>query len=340
MKKMPLVFLLFISHGLFAQLATEDFRITLPEKKIKNSLYNEITFLDSRPDTSNMGIVQLGTFNKKAEVIPKKHISLQIVDVLNALNDTSAKDGKLLFHLRHFNFAEITGGMNEKGYCYLHAELYTYTSGLYVRLGIIDTVLEVKALDVTNLLFKKASNIISGFISKIIPEKPMEGAWVNLIGEIKNLDRLEKLSIPLYITDAFAEGIYLSYASLADQKPEHQAIVKMNGKEIQSVRIKDKAGNPQPIKERNIYAVVYNGTPYVNTDYGYYPLHKRNGDFYFIGKAKATANGSEASTAALFFGILSVVMVNNTDTYEMKLDHNNGAFMRIRRMGNTARGGY
>ncbi len=38
------------------------FEIELPEQKIANSLYNNIEYIDSRYDTSNMGIVQLGAF--------------------------------------------------------------------------------------------------------------------------------------------------------------------------------------------------------------------------------------------------------------------------------------
>src|SRR5689334_3925025 len=107
----------------FAQRATEDYTITLPEQKISNSLYRNISYLDSRYDTSNMGIVQLGAFNRKARVIPKVPFSMQLTTVLQAMTDSSAKDGELLFQLRQFNFAEITGAMSERGYCYLRADL-------------------------------------------------------------------------------------------------------------------------------------------------------------------------------------------------------------------------
>src|SRR4030095_15995724 len=107
--------LICVTHT-YAQRTTEDFNITLPEQKVSNSLYKTISFLDSRTDTTNMGAVQLGAFNRQARVVPKVHISNQLVNVLNALNDSTAKDGELLFQLRQLSFAEITGALNEKGY--------------------------------------------------------------------------------------------------------------------------------------------------------------------------------------------------------------------------------
>src|SRR5262245_4098183 len=98
MKKIPVLLcaLSGICTNLLAQNRTEDFMITLPEQKITGSLYKTISYLDSRYDTSHMGIVQLGAFNKKARVVPKTHFSVQLQQVLNALTDSTAKEGELL----------------------------------------------------------------------------------------------------------------------------------------------------------------------------------------------------------------------------------------------------
>lgn len=62
--------LLSFAH-LCSQRLTENFEITLPDQKVEHSLYRTIECIDSRYDTTFMGIIQLGAFNKKAKVIPE-----------------------------------------------------------------------------------------------------------------------------------------------------------------------------------------------------------------------------------------------------------------------------
>ena len=61
--------LFFASTALHAQKQIKEFAFTLPEATITNSLYNSIELMDSRHDTSNFGIVQLGAFNRKVQVV-------------------------------------------------------------------------------------------------------------------------------------------------------------------------------------------------------------------------------------------------------------------------------
>src|SRR5687768_15227488 len=75
---------------------TKDFELNLPSKKVNASLYNSIGFLDSRPDTTHMGIVQLGVFNKKARVVSKTTFDKQLENVLFELTDSTAKESTLL----------------------------------------------------------------------------------------------------------------------------------------------------------------------------------------------------------------------------------------------------
>src|SRR3954466_7098024 len=100
-----------------------DFSIALPAQKVKNSLYNKIELMDSRYDTSFFGSVFLGGFMKP--VVPVVRMHQQMVNVMKALTDETAKDGELLLQFRKFSFGRYgSGQMSEKGYCYLKATLY------------------------------------------------------------------------------------------------------------------------------------------------------------------------------------------------------------------------
>jgi hypothetical protein len=324
-------FLLMVSAGLLAQPATEDYTITLPETKVPNSLYKTIMFLDSRYDNSNMGIVQLGAFNRKAKVIPRTSLATQLNNVMNALTDETAIDRELVFQLRQFSFAEITGAMSERGYCYLRASLYAKTGELsYQKINSIDTVILIKAMDVTRALFRNGSKVVTGFIAAGLLEKG-DGDESYSFTDIVNIDSLEKRKIKLYNVPGYADGLYLNYESFMKQEPDKKAEVEMRKEKISSVKAIDEQGKSEKVKSKDIYAVVTGGKIFIATDYGYYPLRKENDDFYFTGKAKVTAKSGDVIAASLFFGVIGGLIASNAEaTFLMKIDHLNGGFIRIR----------
>ena len=74
MKKLTLPFFIFLSVPLVicAQKRTEDFQLILPEKKVQNSLYNSIRFIDARYDTSLVGIIQRRALNNPVILVTRK----------------------------------------------------------------------------------------------------------------------------------------------------------------------------------------------------------------------------------------------------------------------------
>jgi hypothetical protein len=322
--------LLLTCTALFSQNRTEDFEITLPEKKVENSLYKTIQFIDSRYDTAHMGIVQLGAFNKKAKVVPKIPFAIQLAGVMNALTDATAKDGELLFQLRQFNFAELTGAMSEKGYCYLRAWLYSHKNGQYQVIASIDTVILIKAMDVTRALFRNGSKTITNFIADNLLREAT-GSQHYSLNDIMRIDSIEKRNIPLYTTPVLKEGLYETYRSFFDQIPDRQITAELKEGKPASVKAINKDGKAEKVKAKDIYAIVYQGKPYIATDYGYYPLQKLNDDFYFTGKAEVNAKAGDVIAAGFFFGIIGGLIASDAEaTFEMKIDHINGGFIRLR----------
>ncbi|MEO6219895.1 MAG: hypothetical protein ABIO81_05670 [Ginsengibacter sp.] len=85
------------------------------------------------------------------------------------------------------------------------------------------------------------------------------------------------------------------------------------------------------VKAKDVYAIVYNGQPFIATEYGYYLLQKINEDFFFTGKAKVSAKTGDVIAASLFFGILGGLIASDSESiFEMKIDHSNGGFIRMK----------
>lgn len=334
MKKIIIIiFLGLCANTLFSQNLTKDFKIALPEYKIQKSRYSSIDYLDSRIDTSKMGIIQRGAFNRKAKVITKVPISIQLKNVIQSLTDSSANDGELLFQLRQLTFAEITGAVSEKGYCYLKAVLYSKNNYQYQKLESIDTLILIKSMDVTKPLFKSASKTITDFLANNLLKESIDSNYYSF-NDIQEIDSIEKRKIKIYNTDTYAEGLYYNYQSFSCQKPDKQANVEVgkDGK-ISRVKIPNSENKMIKVKPKDIYAIVYNGKPYITTKFGYYPLQKSDDDFYFVGKTKVSANTGDVAAASVILGVIGALLASDaSSTFVMMLDHNNGGFIHIREL--------
>lgn len=330
--------IVFIKISAFAQNHNRKFEISLPEIKISGSYYNRIIFLDSRKDTSQIGVVQTGAFNRKANVITKTPLAFQFNALMNALVDSTAKEGELVLQLRQLSFAEITGAVSEKGYFHFRTNLYVKSGEGYKPLSNIDTVIILKSSwDVTSGLFRNSSKLINNFISNSLLQVPSPATSL-LFSDIVNIDSTEKTMIKIYIDTVWKNGIYLNWNSFKNQMPDNTIIAAdIKSGKLSAVKIKGLDGKPRKVKLKNMYAVVYNGLPFIATDYGYYPLEKRNGDFFFTGKEKVSSNSGDVIAASVFFGIIGGLLASDAAaTFDMKIDHLNGGFIRLREMKNIS----
>lgn len=327
------IFILFFSGIAHAQL-TEKISFTLPSHKVTNSLYNKISFVDSRIDTTNMGIVQKGAFNRQAIVIAKESLAIQFNNILSALIDSSSKSQELLLQLRQLSFAEITKSFSEKGYFYLHAILYAKTNMGYQKISETDTLTTISAMDVTNGLLKKGSETISNFIASNLDKKPL-GTTVYSYNEIVKIDSTEKSNLKVYTTTTYKDGLYLTYKSFCNQIPDAQITVTGDTVTKSNVKFTDKTGELKKLKAGNAYAIVYKGKPYIITSFDYYPLKKIDNDFFFTGKISVKPKSdlvNPAMYSAVGGAIGGLIMASNseTTTAEVKINYINGDFIKMK----------
>ena len=315
-----------------AQSATETFAITLPSTKVAGSLYKTVRLVDVRPDKEQLGIVQLGAFNRKAKVITETPLDEQLSGVMTALTDSTAGDGELFLLLRQLSFAEVTGAMSERGYCHFRAVLFAKTGDSFQKLDRVDTVITVKSMDVTKGLLRQGSRIITELLSTNLAKAPEGPAYSS--GDVVHFESLEKKNIVLYTATAYRDGIYKTYRSFADQRPDEETLTvefAKDGKAVAVKRVNDK-GKKERIYAKDMYAFVYTGQPYVATDLGYYPLVKKEDDFFFTGKAKTTAGSGDVAMASLFFGVIGGLIASapGNAVFDMKIDYAGGGFIRLK----------
>lgn len=323
----------FITVSVAGQKNTETLEIRLPEQKVANSLYKTIRVIDKRLDTTHYGIIQKGAFNRKLKVITEVPLEQQLSSVLNAFNDPSAKEGELVLLIRQFNLAEVTGAIAEKGYCQFRAVLFGSSNGAYQEITRIDTVITVNALDVTKALLRQGSQCFVDFIGHHLTSVP-GGKIIGDMNGIASIDILEKSGIPVYTTSQYKEGAYRTWNDFAQQTPasEELYIEFWKSGNTKSVQMKNKKGKFAEIDLDDWYAFIYKDKLYINTEFGIYPLEKKDNDFYFTGKSRSSAKAGEVVAAQLFFGIMGglIASAGGVGLFDMKIDHLTGAFIRIK----------
>ncbi|AMR32688.1 hypothetical protein A0256_15295 [Mucilaginibacter sp. PAMC 26640] len=306
------------------------FEPKLSAAKTPHSLYNSITLLDSRPDTS-FGFVKTGAFNRTAAVFTKHPLKKELTSVFSSLTDADVATNGLLLHLRQFSFAELTRGMSEIGYCTFRADLYAQKLDKFQRVASIDTVFTLRSsIDVTNGLLEKGRDTLTGFIQSNLLRQPADTVMYSY-NDVAKMDSIEKRKITVYTTSVYNDGLYLNFQSFKAQIPDKAITVTSAYPYAGNVKALDDKGKLRDIKLNKTYALVYKGEPYVVTSFGLYLLKKVNDDFFFTGKAKVTASTGTMIVSSMF-GLLGGLLTSGSDeaTFDMKIDHKNGALIKLK----------
>ncbi|MBL7918026.1 MAG: hypothetical protein JNM96_06490 [Bacteroidia bacterium] len=318
--------------NLTAQEKTKYFQLSAPAKKLTKSNYNSVKFIDNREDTTNFGIVRIGALNKEAAVVTPIGIGEQLNQLLFELNPENSGKGEILFQLRKLKFIEKAEGLKEFGYCFFRANMYTYSGDKYRQIAIIDTFLTVESRDVTKLIFEKTDKaIVKFFLSSL--EKDTANTTAYTREEIANIDEVEKQKIKLYNVDVLTDGIYSTFQTFRDQTPDFTLFsITFEDGEISEIKARNKNGKVKKMKSDNVYAIVNKGKAYISAEFGFYPLVKNNNDFYFIGddkqhyiKGQIVKSHSLLDPTEYVYSPLPL-----TSQYEIKVDHLNGKFMRVK----------
>lgn len=321
-----------------AQKRIEDFQINIPEERNVKSAFKTITLIDARPDTTNVGIVQKGAFNAKAKVIPVTPLRDQLQNLLAAMTNQESQEGELVLYLKQFYFAEVTGAISEKGYCYFQAYLFSKNKEEKFQLvDEIDSVIVHSSMDVTKATMKKGSALVSNFILKNLYNKDNSNIAYSY-EELKKYDKIAKQELPLYSSAIVPDGLYTNFQNFRELIISNIPVanIKTTPDGAKAYKVYTKINDKEKeVDKSDYYAMVYKGTPYVYSemDRAFLKMTKKNddNDYYFTAKAKATAKTGNIIAASAFFGIIGgLIAADAKSEFEMKLDYLNGGFMPVR----------
>ncbi|MFO0355785.1 MAG: hypothetical protein ACK50A_02435 [Sphingobacteriaceae bacterium] len=165
MKKISIIYLLALS-AVFTSSAQDKikyFELALTDQKPVNSLYRAIKLLDSREDTSNYGLVRVGTLDKEAAVQSNGSLETQLNTILSKATASVCGNNELLFQLRRLKFVEKAEADKEYGYFFFRANIYSGKDQFQI-VSAIDTFIVVESGDVTKVILEEANKAIVKFV--------------------------------------------------------------------------------------------------------------------------------------------------------------------------------
>lgn len=319
-----------------AQLPVVWFELTPDSSlhKTAGSRYNHLEFIDSRADTTVIGPIQTGIFNNQdANLVFKRPTRQQLEKLMAAAIDSAAGNGTLLLQLRDFNFVENYGSR----YVFVRATMYKKEANGYRILSDLDEHTQIRNLDIQFLAVDFGHRVFNQFISRSLSLSAADSTLYSMT-DIANIDSIEKSRLPLYTTDKYTDGIYLSYASFGKQIPDQPGSIrtKKDGT-ISSVRMVNDTGQTVRARPKGLYAVVCKGKPYVATAFGFYPLEKIRNNLFFTGDIRIAPVNKDVLQGFANFGLLGAVenAVGFRKTYDLIIDPANGKFIHLRQIPNT-----
>ncbi len=258
---------------------------TSPDLVVNNSLYNKIEFIDSRSFTNYLGFVQTSLFNFMTPVVDVPSMEKQLTTVFQQITNNTAQKGTLLFQLRRLYFSEITKNTSETGYCHIRYNLYERKDDRYYFINTLDTLVAVKAIDVTGKLLNKASNTIVSHIANSLTQKSDNNQSYSMV-DVLNINYFEKGKLQLYGINQLKDGLYSNFQEFANQTPKECKIEPyFEDSLLTSFKASDiKTNKPIKVKKDNVYAIVIKGQAYVSNYKCYVPIYKKNGEYQFVNK--------------------------------------------------------
>ncbi len=329
---------------------TLRFEIVYPPAKVTGSLYKNIRVLDQRADTGSLGTIVTNT--EFDQIILLKHpLEQQMGNMMAAMTDSTANNGKLLLQLKRFNFTPLATGSTHDGFSIVRAYLYTETvkgdqTG-YQMVGAMDTMIVIRygtifSSSIKKRLFAGWSGILSDFIRKNLVAPPRFREVLN-IKEVSNIEEIIKSRTPLYTVDSFTNGIYRTFGAFRRQKPDYTSFMaNLEEGDIRGVHVLLPGESAANLDSKDMYAIVYNGNPYIASPWGYYPLVKKDNDFFFTARFSGPlSRGAEigwstalalANATGKFFLPFIIVPLPKRN-YEMKLDVLDGRYSIVKGPG-------
>jgi len=311
-----------------------DFNIIIPDVKIEESKYNNLIYIESRPEPGDLGVLYTDMWNGFQGITLNLPIEDQLKSVMDMVSpDNDAKT--LAVQMRALYFEPGSKKTKGDNIARLRMTLYKTDGDFYYFLNTLDTILldsnsgKIKAL---------ASHAITSFITENLPYDANKGEQALDLQQVMDIDMYEKNSIPFFMETNIPDGIYYKYQSLKNIIPDDTTlvnIIKQEEGKVKEAKIPDseKPGKEKKLRADEAYAFVADGIPYISFDGDFYKATFKEGFWSFKITRKVAGSGFSlgigvgGGNRSFGGGVgIGIPIGGKKETIDIFMDHLNGEF--------------
>ncbi len=312
-----------------------DFSILIPDITIEGSKYNDLVYIESRPEPQDMGIVYVDMWNGMQRVTLDNPLDEQLRRLVNLV--TSGNESKAIaVQMRALYFDLGVNKLRGKGISRLRMSLYKVDNDKYYFLNTIDTLL----VDEQKKIRPETSNVITSFIIENLPSDVSDEEEALDMQQVVDIDMYEKNSIPFYMESNLPDGIYYKYQSLKNLTPDEISpvnITKQDDDKIKEAKVADpeNSGKEKKLKPEEVYAFILGGEPYIGFEGDFYKASYNEGFWSFKITRKVAGSGfslgigvggGNRSVGGGGVGI-GIPIGGKKETIDIFIDHLNGGLL-------------
>lgn len=311
-----------------------DFNISAPDIKVENSRYNNLYYIEARPNPDDMGVAYINGWHGVQPVTLSTPVDVQLQSVMAEITPSPEDTRTMAVQMRALFFDVGRGRPEGDGTCNLRITLYEKNDDKYYFLNTIDTLLAGDKKEIKQI----AGSAIVSFIADNLSYYPYEDEQALDFQQVMDIDMYERNSIPFYTETQIPDGIYNKYKSLMRLTPDissQEITAKMDKDELKEVKIPDinKPGKTIKIKAKDVYAVVIGGVPYISFEGNFRKAYQKENDWCFIITRKVANSGFSlgigvgTSSRRMSGGVgIGLPIGGEKEKIEMFIDHLNGDF--------------
>jgi hypothetical protein len=308
--KLLLLILLFISNiacsqGNFVTLDTANGR-TFQHGAI------DIKVIDKRMIISDtLGIIRTGKLNGKQPLKTKGPFTLSIENYYKTLSSTSKiqTDKKLVVLIYKFEANEGATGFTDETASFIFTADYFISNEYdqYQLLGMIDTVINVKAVDVTNKLLRTIDESLCTLYEYTYTLTPKDKKRY-FYEETLIYDEIEKNNQPAFQKEHFENGLFETWIDFLKLNITDTSTIYKKGKKFAKSYLNQDGKQRIGKLPNNIRVLCYKDKAYYKLGNIYYPLFLKNNNFHFIGRL--SHDKYDPIAVGIMFGLTGVLLLN------------------------------
>lgn len=278
-----------------------------------------ITVLSAVWDTARIGFLQTGLFNNKVEAVPDKGMGSYLQEYVNNAFGRVFVPGKprLIWVVQDLRIGERTQMMSEKAYVRLKATAYIQTGGdSYKLLKSSDIARLNGGFDVTHQHRNNISNAFKEFyttgaaaIDSVLADTQPTLSLAGITEIYTQKRELPALRAPL-----MADGVYLSFASFLQNKPD---ILQFETKgKAGKVKVYAIAGDEQKTPVPSLWGIVKNGAVFKYNNKALVGLSRSGYGYVITSYLSAYERRQTAIIAGAFVGGIAGAALGTTSAMQ------------------------